>query len=347
MPAEAFVVEIPLLARYQAAAHTLTHRRGIIVEVSHGGLSGWGEFVELPGYSRETTETALASLTGAPVTHSNPMALSARSTAELDLQAKQRGLPLTGVLGGTAGAVASGAVVAHFGDVAGTIAEGEERIREGYRKLKVKIGPGFDIEPLTELRSRHPGALICADANGSYTPAAVPSALDEMGLLYLEQPFAPKTEWSAFARLRSDFSTPICLDESVTGLPTLRAAIAAAACDVVNIKPARLGGLGKAVELHDLAESAGIGLVVGGLLETGIGRAAALAVARLPGFSFPADLSASNRYWERDLTIPAWELTDGNLTVPEAPGIGVDIDLDVLDDVTLSRHSLPGRRASF
>jgi O-succinylbenzoate synthase len=341
MQADAFVIEIPLRSGYQAADHELRTRRGVIVAVSDGESTGWGEFVELPGYSPETVETALATLSGSPVTHSNPMAVAARRTAELDLEAKARGISLAELLGATPGPVAAGAVVARFGDLPATLSEAADRVAEGYRKLKIKVGPGFDLEPLTELRSRYPDLALAADANGAYRPGEIPPALDELALLYLEQPYRPETEWAAFNRLRAELSTPLCLDESITGLPTLRSAIAADACDVVNVKPARLVGLRAASEIHDLAVGAGLGLVVGGLLETGIGRAACAALARLPGFNFPADLSASVRYWERDLTVPAWDLTDGRLDVSNRPGIGVDVDTDYLDEVTESRHSLP------
>jgi len=336
---EAFVIEMPLKAGYAAAGHRLSTRSGIIVRVAADGLAGWGEFVEIPGYSRETVETALASLSGAPVTHSNPMAIAALRTAELDLEAKQRDVPLTELLGGEPGPVASGAVVARFGDLAGTLEEAAGRMADGYRKIKVKIGPGFDVEVLVALRNEHPDIPLAADANGSYQPGEVPPGIDDAGLLYLEQPYAPETPWDAFASLRADLVTPICLDESITGPPTLRAAIAGGACDIVNLKPARFTGLQPARELHDMAVAAGLGLVAGGLLETGIGRAATAALARLPGFSFPADLSASDRYWERDLIDPPWTLIDGQLAVLDNAGIGVEVDTAFLQEVTVSHHS--------
>jgi O-succinylbenzoate synthase len=339
--AEAFVIEMPLRESYRAAGHQLAHRTGVIVQVTADELSGWGEFVEIPGYSRETVETALATLLGTPVTHSNPMAVAARRTAELDLEAKGRGVSLTELLGGTPGRVPSGAVVARFGDLVGTVEEASRRVGDGYRKIKIKIGPGFDLEPLGEFRSRFPDVALAADANGTYEPGAVPAAIDEIGLLYLEQPHSPHRGWQASAELREQLSTPICLDESITGLPTLRSAIAARACDVVNVKPARLAGLRQAVEMHNLAVSSGLSLVVGGLLETGIGRAASLAVSRLPGFTIPADLSASDRYWNRDLTLPAWALDDGYLEVSNQSGIGIDVDIPYLESVTVSRHALP------
>jgi O-succinylbenzoate synthase len=332
---------MPLRGQYSAAGQDLQSRRGVIVKVSEGEATGWGEFVELPGYSPETVETALANLTGTPVTHSNPMAIAARRIAELDLEAKQKSTPLTRLLGGSPGPVESGAVVAHFRDLPATLEEAERRLSEGYRKLKIKIGPGFDLEPLTALRAQFPDALLAADANGAYQPGEVPADIDQVGLAYLEQPYRADAAWGAFARLRSQLATPICLDESITGPPTLRAAIAAGACDVVNLKPARLAGLSQAVALHDLAVAAGIGLVAGGLLETGIGRAAVAALARLPGFALPSDLSASDRYWMDDLTVPGWQLSGGNLEVPDRPGIGINVDEERLAAVTVDQRPLP------
>ncbi len=341
MQSEAFVIRVPLVSGYRSAGHAVTSRRGVIVAVTGEGATGWGEFVEIPGYSPETVETAMAALTGTPVTHSNPMAIAARRAAELDLEAKTRGLPMTELLGGSPGPVLAGAVVARFGDLSETLHESAARLEEGYRKVKIKVGPGFDVQPLRELRRRHPEVALAADANGAYEPGTVPAEIDELDLLYLEQPYPPETGWPALAQLRTELSTPICLDESITGLPTLRSAITAGACDIVNVKPARLTGPRQAVEVHDLAQAAGLGLVAGGLLETGVGRAAAAAVARLPGFNHPADLSASGRYWERDLTIPAWVLRNGSLEVTDRPGIGVEVDENYLAEVTMSRHSLP------
>ncbi|MGI9647887.1 MAG: enolase C-terminal domain-like protein [Acidimicrobiia bacterium] len=342
MDATAFVIEMPLRTPYETAGHEVGNRRGVIVRVSDGETAGWGEFGELPGYSPETVETALATLAGSPVTHSNPMAIAARRIAKLDLEAKQTGKPLTNLLGGSPGPVQAGAVVARFGDLAAVLDEAGRRLSEGYSKLKIKIGPGFDLAPLSALRSQHPDALLAADANGAYQSGQVPIEIDEIGLAYLEQPYPSDAAWSTFAQLRSRLTTPLCLDESITGLPTLRSAIAGEACDVVNLKPARLTGLRQAVELHDLAVAAGLGLVAGGLLETGIGRAAVAALARLPGFVFPSDLAASRRYWNQDLTVPEWELSDGNLDVSERPGIGVAVDPDRLAAVTVAEHQLPG-----
>lgn len=331
---------MPLRSEYDASGHAVSLRRGIILSVMDGDLTGWGEFVELPGYSRETTDTAIAALRKDPLIHSNPMALAARRSAELDLQAKQAATPLTSLLGAGPGPVEAGAVVARVGDVDGLIAEAQNRVAEGYRKLKIKVEPGFDIVPVRALRESFPAVAVAADANGSYSSGEVPRELDDFGLLYLEQPYPARTDWRELAALRGSMETPIGLDEAITGPPTLRSAIATSACDLVTLKPARYAGLEQAIELHDLAQESGLGLVAGGLLETGIGRAAALAFARLPGFTMPADLSASDRYWERDLVEPPWTLDDGRLIVTDQPGIGVEVDRSFLSDVTVATYAL-------
>ncbi|MDH3607483.1 MAG: hypothetical protein OER12_10875, partial [Acidimicrobiia bacterium] len=293
MHMEFHTVEIPLRGLYQAAGHTVAIRRAIIVKAADDNLAGWGEFVEIPGYSRETVETAFAWMSGSPVTNVNPGAIAAVSAAQLDVQAKREGVPLTTLLGGTPGRVTAGAVVGRFGDTDGALQEAGDRVAEGYQKIKLKIGPGFDVEPLTAIRRAFPTVQLAADANGSYTPGEIPDGLDQLELLYLEQPYSPHTPWPEFADLRERLETPVGLDESITGLTTLRSAIAANACDVVTLKPANYAGLRNAVSMHEVAMAGGLQLVAGGMLESGIGRGAAAAFARLPGFTLPADLSAS------------------------------------------------------
>lgn len=345
MQFDAFVIDMPLRHPYTASGHAVSTRRGIIVRLTDGEFAGWGEFVELPGYTHETVDTALAVLSDEPVTHSNPAAVASLRTAQLDLEAKRTGVPLATLLGGKPGPVSAGAAVAHLGDEEATVRAVAERVAEGYEKIKVKVGPGFDVAPLQAVREEHPSLPLAADANGAYQPGQVPVELDGIGLLYLEQPYPPTTPWSEFAALRTRLTTPIGLDESITGPPTLRSAIAAAACDVVVLKAARVAGLRTAAAMHDLAMSAGLDLVAGGMLETGIGRGAAAALACLPGFTITADLSASDRYWEHDLTEP-WELVDGALIVGDQPGIGVEVDQARLRSVTVAHHQLSGGLAS-
>ena len=206
----------------------------------------------------------------------------------------------------------------------------------GYRRVKLKIQPGWDIEPVAAFRERFGAVPLQVDANGSYRLADAPllRALDPFDLLLIEQPLA-EDDLAAHAELARLIETPICLDESITSARVARDAIELGACSVVCIKPGRVGGYFEAVRVHDVCREHGVAAWCGGMLETGLGRAANLALAALPGFTLPGDLSASDRYFARDLTAP-FVLDDGRLAVPTAPGIGVEPDPDALRDFTAS-----------
>jgi O-succinylbenzoate synthase len=333
MEAIAHIVEIPFRGEYKTATQADRMRRSLLLEVKADGLSGWGEFPELPGYSPETVETALAAFKGRPVTHSNPLAIAAARMAWADLAARQQGRPLTEHLGATPGSVEVGAVVARLRDTHATVEATSWAIAAGFKKVKVKIAPGFDAEPLAAVRSTYPHVAMAADANGSYPGDADLRFLDGFDLAYLEQPLAPSAPWEASARLRAALQTRICLDEAITGPATARSAIAAGACDLMNLKPARLAGFETARVVHDLAAAGGVGLVAGGLLETAVGRSHALAFARLPGFTEASDLAPPSAYLETDLV--ALSHKEGVVVTPSAPGIGFDPDPETLDRYTI------------
>jgi o-succinylbenzoate synthase len=200
--------------------------------------------------------------------------------------------------------------------------------------VKLKIGPGWDVEPVAAFRTQFGAVPLQVDANGAYTLTDAPTlaALDGFGLLCIEQPLAAD-DLRAHAELARRITTPICLDESITSARVAREAIDAGACSVVCIKPGRVGGYLEAVRVHDVCRELGVPAWCGGMLETGLGRAANLALAALPGFTHPGDLSASDRYFARDLTAP-FVIDDGHLTVPTGPGIGVTPDPDALRDLT-------------
>jgi O-succinylbenzoate synthase len=211
-------------------------------------------------------------------------------------------------------------------------------VSEGYRRVKLKIEPGWDVEPVAAARHRFGAELaLQVDGNGAYTvgDAARLAELDQFGLLMLEQPL-PFDDLEGHAELARVVRTPVCLDESITSEGDLDRALALGACSIVNAKPARLGGVLAAKRLHDRCVERNVPLWCGGMLETGIGRAANLALAALPGFTLTGDLSASDRYFESDLT-PPFVLDDGKLAVPAGPGIGVEPLADVLDAVTTRR----------
>jgi O-succinylbenzoate synthase len=209
--------------------------------------------------------------------------------------------------------------------------------------VKLKIEPGWDVEPLAALRERLGADLaLQVDGNGAYTldDATHLAELDRFGLLMLEQPLPPD-DLDGHAELARQVRTPVCLDESITSEAALERALALGACSIVSVKPARLGGVLAATRVHDRCAERGVPVWCGGMLETGIGRAANLALAALPGFTLTGDLSASARYFDTDVT-PAFVLDDGRLAVPDGPGIGVEPRPDVLDAVT-TRRVAPSR----
>jgi O-succinylbenzoate synthase len=213
----------------------------------------------------------------------------------------------------------------------------EGYIAEGYVRIKLKIEPGWDVEPVRAVRERFGDDLLLqVDANAAYTlvDAQQLAKLDDFGLLLLEQPLA-NDDMVQHAQLAKLLRTPICLDESIESAADAAAAISLGACSVINIKPARVGGYLEARRIHDIARAHGIPVWCGGMLETGIGRAANVALAALPGFTLPGDTSGSSRYFATDITEP-FVLTDGHLDVPTGPGLGTEPLADVLDEVTTS-----------
>jgi O-succinylbenzoate synthase len=210
-------------------------------------------------------------------------------------------------------------------------------VADGYRRVKLKIEPGHDVEPVRAVRERYPDLALQVDANASYTPqeARALADLDPFDLLLIEQPLAPD-DLLGHAELARHLLTPICLDESITSERTARQAITLGACTIVNLKAGRVGGYLEARRIHDACRELGVPVWCGGMLETGVGRAANVALASLPGFTLPGDISASARYYARDVTEP-FVLTDGRLTVPTGPGLGVTVDVAFLDEITTGR----------
>jgi O-succinylbenzoate synthase len=212
---------------------------------------------------------------------------------------------------------------------------------EGYVRVKLKVRPGWDIDPATAVRERWPEVMLQVDGNGAYSLADLPllAQLDELDLVLIEQPF-PDDDLLGHAELARSLRTPICLDESITSAATASLAISVGACSVINLKAGRVGGYVEARRIHDLCEASGVGLWCGGMLETGIGRAANLALAALPGFNLPGDLSASSRYYGADIAGP-FVLEEGHIAVPTGPGLGVEVLTNVLQDCTTSTEWVP------
>jgi O-succinylbenzoate synthase len=323
------VVRLPLVRPFATAQGMVIERSVLLVRVVGDEGEGWGECAaeELPTYWYETVDTACSVLprlaVGSPV-RGHPMAKAALEMAQLDATLRAEGVSLATHLGGTRDRIDATAT-AGFEDDVGAFVDA------GYRSVKLKVDPEHLPPPL-------PISLIGMqlDANGSFADCPeLLDDLDELHLVLIEQPLGTD-DLTGHAALAERLQTPVCLDESISSLGLLDAALALGAVDVACIKPSRLGGLAIAKEAQELCVAAGAGAKVGGMLETGIGRAASLALASLPGFTLPADLSASGRYWQHDLTTPFVLDEDGRLPVPTGPGLGVEVRMDVVQHYTVS-----------
>lgn len=350
---------IDLVSPFRAAHGLQSHRELLFVRVV-GDDEGWGECAALnhPGYTDESIDTAervirerLLPLLGADTTaesflaaaatvQGNPMAKTTIETALLDLELRLRNEPLSSHLGAVRTSVPSGVAVGMQPDIPVLLSTVAALLERGYVRIKLKIAPGNDVEPVRALRAEFGTDLVLqVDANGAYTPDDIDtlSALDEFGLLLVEQPFAVH-DLAAHAALRSRISTPVCLDESLDSYDATVRALEAGACDIVCVKPARLGGIAETRRVHDLCVAADVPMWAGGMLETGVGRAVLVSVAAMPGFTIPGDVSASDRWFERDVTEP-FVLHDGSVDVPTGPGIGRRPLPEVLDALTISRET--------
>lgn len=352
--------EIPLRLKeyFEISSGGKQDRRILLLTLEGEGLEGWGECVvgEDPGYSYETTETAWHMLTDfilpavvgrtadgpeevlAPVRwiRGHRMAKAAVEMAAWDLAARMDGVSLSRKLGGTRDAVPVGVSVGLqksddllHEKVAGYVAE-------GYARVKIKIKPGRDVEMLAGLRERFPDVAFMADANSAYTLADALrlSELDALGLMMIEQPLSHE-DFLHHARLQEQLQTPICLDESIESVDDVELALALGSCRIINIKPGRVGGHASSRRIHDAMRAQGLPVWCGGMLESGVGRAHNVALASLEGFTLPGDISASRRYWERDIVDPEFEVVDGTMRVPTGPGIGVEPDRERIADLTV------------
>ena len=333
---ELWRVRIPLRRAHRAAHGTESVREVLLVAV-HGtdGLVGWGECDALssPTYTAEWTDGAWLVLRDVLVpawrggragdVRGHPMASAALGGAVLDLALRRSGTALADALGAHRGIVACGRVVSGV-DEDDVVAAASDAVEDGAALVKVKIRPGHDHALLAAVRATFPACALAADANGSYRSDDVDAlvALDHLGLRYLEQPFGAD-DLVGHARLAGRVGTPIALDESATSPGALETALALGACGAVNIKPARVGGAHEARSMAELAVGAGVPAFVGGMLELGVGRAAALAVAALDLFALPTDLGPSAAYVVDDITEAVVTDGAGRLRVPDGPGIGV------------------------
>jgi O-succinylbenzoate synthase len=272
------------------------------------------------------------------------MARAALEMGAWALAAEQEGIPLAKKLGGTRERIATGISLGIQDSPAAIVKRAQAAYAQGYRKIKLKIQPGQDVEYVRAVREALGSAVhLMADANSAYTLADADhlAQLDEFGLIMIEQPLG-RDDVVRHATLQRRLRTPICLDESITDLDRAEDMIALGAGRIINIKPGRVGGFTTAKAIHDLAQSHGIPVWCGGMLESGVGRAYNVALASLPNFSLPGDLSPSARYWERDVVTPEWTMDrEGMVRVPlDRRGIGVTVDVDRIDDLTVKHEVL-------
>ena len=349
-------VRLPLVTPFRTAHGEQHERDALLVKVTTTDAEGWGECVAPaePTYTAEYADGAahvlrehllprlleqpdIAAEGVAPALHvvkGHPMAKAAVELAVLDAELRARSERFADYIGSTRELVEAGVAVGIVDDAAALLDTVERHVAEGYRRVKLKIAPGWDVEPVRAVRERFEGLRLQVDANAAYTvhDAEHLAHLDDFDLLLIEQPLADD-DLLGHAELATRLRTPICLDESITSARTAKQAIALGACRVVNVKAGRVGGYLEARRVHDACAAAGVPVWCGGMLETGIGRAANVALAGLPDFTLPGDLSASDRYFVADLTTP-FVLEDGCLRVPVGSGIGVDVLPDVLDEMT-------------
>lgn len=342
-------VRVALRCPHVAAHGTETHRELVLVEVvGRDGVRGWGECDTLtaPTYTGEWTDGAWLVLRdhlvpgwlrGGAGVRGHPMASAAVEGAAIDLRLRREGRSLADELGSGRSRLEWGAVLSGAADVDTLLVMVAAALEAGATLVKVKIDPQWSSEPLAAVRGAWPDLTLSADANGSFAgdPGEVES-LDVFGLAYIEQPLAP-TDLVGHARLARRVGTPIALDESLVDAGATEAALAIGSLAVANVKPARVGGIAEARAMLDLVGSVGAIAFVGGMLELGVGRAIAAAVATHPAASLPTDLGPSTRYVSEDLT-PAVEVDeDGRLVVPDGPGIGLEPDRDRLSAATIDR----------
>ncbi|TMV49960.1 o-succinylbenzoate synthase [Paenibacillus mesophilus] len=355
-------LRVPLKAPFETSFGRFSVKDCVFVTVFSDGVKGYGESVAFPApyYNEETTETVwhvlesflIPQLTGkevntpadvsallAPVRR-NYMAISSIEAAVWDCYCKQNRISLADALGGKKQVIEVGVSIGIEPTVDLVLKNVERFVEQGYKRMKVKIKPGFDVRLVEAIRKRFGDGLpLMADANSAYTLRDIDTLkqLDDYGLMMIEQPLA-HDDIIDHAVLQKQLRTPICLDESIHSVEDARKAIELGSCRIMNIKVGRVGGLTNARNIHDICMRHGIPVWCGGMFELGVGRAHNIALSSLPNFTMPGDTSASNRYWEQDIVEPAVEFfRPGMLAVPDGHGIGYEVNYKALDRLTIRK----------
>ena len=355
-------VRLVLVAPFVTSMGVEVDEEHIIVRVDAEGVTGWGESVAegTPFYSYETTETAwhilrdflvpavlgrdLASVDEAIALNArvrgHMMAKAGLESALWDAFAKARGVSLSKMLGGVRDRIDVGVSIGIQPAPDDLLRKVAGYLEEGYRRIKIKIAPGSDLAYVRAVRREHPDILFQVDANSAYElhHLDVFRAMDDERLLLIEQPLSHDDIYD-HSKLQRELKTAICLDESIHSAADARAALELKSCRVINIKPGRVGGYTESRKIHDLCASLNVPVWHGGMLESGVGRAGNVALASLPNFTLPGDISASKRYYKEDIVEPAFEVAaDGTMAVPAGPGIGVEVIPERLEKVTVRRQ---------
>jgi o-succinylbenzoate synthase len=367
MKIEAFTIreiQMPLVHFFETSFGRTTGRRILLVTAHCEGINGWAECVagENPFYSPEWIETAWPTMIEyfAPalvgrslaqaresVVHMNPvrghrMAKAAVENALWDAEATQKQQPLWKLLGGTRREIACGVSIGIQDSIEQLLDKIAIEVAAGYRRIKVKVKPGWDVSVLERIRSRWPDILLSCDANSAYRLDQVEHLrkFDQFNLLMIEQPL-----WNDdiyfHARLQKQLNTKICLDESIRNARDAEAAVDLGACGIVNVKVGRVGGFTEAKSIHDVCQSRGIPVWCGGMLESGVGRMHNVALSTFPNFRLPGDVSASKRYWKEDIIDPEVEVSpEGMITVRDEPGTGYNVREDLIEKLTVRKKTI-------
>jgi O-succinylbenzoate synthase len=358
-----FHVRMPLVAPFETSFGRIDQRECVLVRLRAAGLTGWGEVVadHDPGYSYETAGTAwhVLSVFAAPLIlgqdiggsedlqerldriRGHHMAKAGVEMAIWDLLGQRDGRSLKQMLGGRRKSVPVGVSIGLQRSPDLLVKMVESYVAQGYRRIKIKIKPGRDVDDARAVRRAFPDIPLQVDANSAYNLETVAALrpLDELGLLLIEQPLQEDDIWE-HRLVQQQFRTPICLDESITTPRHAQAALEIGACRIINVKAGRLGGLSRGVAVHDLCRARGAPVWCGGMLETGVGRASNLALASLHGFSLPGDISASDRYYARDITREQFTLnSNSTIDVPDGPGLGITVNERALATFALRRET--------
>ena len=355
------LIRLPLLEAFETSFGKIDSRLIFLLCLQADGLKGWGEVVasEEPRYSYETVRTAFhvirdffgPALLTEPITdlddlarrlapfRGHNMAKAGLELAFMDLLAQVKQQSLSALIGGELKHVNVGVSLGIQPTLSKLLARVDRYLELGYQRIKLKIKPGWDIDVVDEVRRRHPNILLSVDANSAYTLADQDhlKQLDDFNLLMCEQPLQ-NDDLVDHAKLQKTMQTPLCLDESIVSERHAKLALELESCRIINIKVGRVGGYSQALGIHDLCLAQNVPVWCGGMLESGVGRAHNIALASLRGFTLPGDISASSRYFERDIITPGVTVAaDGTVAVPDGPGLGFAVDLGFIERQTETR----------